>query len=95
MNLENFVTWEILATYGGSLLMVSLLTQALKGYFKNVPTQLLSYALALLVLYPALYFTGQLDASGAVLALFNAAVVSLASNGAFAAIQRTTGGVKK
>jgi hypothetical protein len=91
--MNEFVTWGALATYGGALAMVLILTQLTKGlgYIKSIPTQLWSYILALLVLYPAIYFTGQLNANAAVLTLFNGAMVSLAANGGFEAIQRIKG----
>ena len=86
-----FVTWTTLATCAGALTMVLVITQLIKGigFLKKVPTQLLSYILALLVLYPAYLFTGQLNASNAVLILFNGVIVALAANGGFAALKRS------
>ena len=88
--MNEFVNWTTLATYGGALAMVLILTQLTKGigFIKAIPTQLWSYILTLLVLYPALYFTGQLDANMAVLTLFNGAIISLSANGGFEAIKR-------
>jgi hypothetical protein len=91
--MNEFVTWATLATYGGALAMVLVLTQLTKGlgFIKSIPTQLWSYLLSLAVLYPAMYFTGQLSANIAVLTLFNGAMISLAANGGFEAIQRIKG----
>lgn len=88
-----FVTWAVLATYAGALAMVGFLTQLTKGlgFVKMIPTQLWSYILALAVMFPAYWFTGQLTADSAVLVLFNAAVVSLAANGGFDAVKRVAG----
>lgn len=85
-----FTTWPILATYAGALGMVLVITQLTKsiGFIKKIPTQLWSYVIALIILYLAHYFTGQLDWSNAVLILFNAAIVALASNGGFEAMNR-------
>jgi hypothetical protein len=82
---ENFVTWEVLASFGGAVLMTALLTQALKGIkiLANVPTRFVSYFLALIILVTSTYFTVGLTVSSAVLMLFNAFIVSFASNGAF------------
>lgn len=92
--ITNFVTWEILATYAGAaamMLVIVQLTKSLPGIVK-IPTQLWSYIVTLLILYPATYFTTGLTVSAALLILFNAAIVSLASNGAFDALKKALGG---
>ena len=80
-----FLTWETLATYAGALSAVMVLTQLTKGlsFLRRVPTQLISYVLALCVLIPAYYFTGQLSAGNAGLALLNGVIVALAANGGY------------
>lgn len=92
--LSEFVTWSTLATYGGCLAMVLILVQLTKEIpgVKQIPTQLWSWFLAVLILLAAQYFAGTLTAETAVLSLFNAAIVSLAANGGFEAIQRIRGG---
>jgi hypothetical protein len=94
--LTNLVTWEILATYAGAAAMMLVIVQITKGLpgIVKLPTQLWSYIVALLILYPATYFTAGLTASSALLILFNAAIVSLASNGAFDALKKMIGGKK-
>ncbi len=89
MNLS-FVTWEHLTTYTGALVMVLILTELTKALpvICRLPTQLWSYLVSLCVLYPAAYFTGALDASGAVLILLNGAIIALSANGGYDAIQR-------
>ena len=59
--MNEFVNWTTLATYGGALAMVLILTQLTKGigFIKAIPTQLWSYILTLLVLYPSLPCTLQ------------------------------------
>ena len=83
-----FFDWAMLATYAGALAATALLTQWLKGVFQTIPTQIVSYGIALVVLLAATFFTGALTLESGVLCLINAAVVSLASNGAYEAIQR-------
>lgn len=92
--MNNFTTWSFLATYAGTVVMVLILTQLTKGlgFLKKIPTQLWSYFLALVILYPATYFTHQLTVDNAVLILFNAAIISLATNGGFAVINRIMNG---
>ena len=83
-----FFDWATLLTYAGALAATALLTQWLKGVFANVATQIVSYGIALLVLMAATFFTGAFTFEAAALCVINAAVVSLASNGAYDAVQR-------
>ena len=90
--MNEFMTWEFLGTFAGAALATGILTQAVKGLLKRVPTQVVSYAIALVVLVGA---TAALrGASGwadwAILPL-NAVAVSLAANGAYAAVARVRG----
>ena len=82
MTFDNFVDWKILATYAGAAAMTGIITQLIKnvGPLKSVPTRLISYLVAVAVLLLAEFFTDDLSVSAAVLTLFNAAVVSLATN---------------
>lgn len=85
-----FFDWTTLGTYAGAVLAVGILTQVTKEIpgIRALPTQLWSYLLALITLLLAETFTVGLSAQGAVLTLFNAAVVSLSANGGYSAIQR-------
>lgn len=87
-----FFTWEMLGTAAGSALAVGVLTQITKDvpFIKTIPTQVWSYILSLVVLLLAQVFGPGLTAESGVLAVFNAAIVSLASNGGFDAIKRIT-----
>ena len=91
-----FFDWKMLATSAGCAAMVSLLTQFTKdlGFIKKIPTQVWSFILALVVLYPAYAFTGALNVSTAFLVPFNAVVVALASNGIYDGISRIVSGAK-
>ncbi|MEL7608948.1 MAG: hypothetical protein AAGU74_05540 [Bacillota bacterium] len=86
--MDGFFTWSMLATYAGATMATGLLTQLLKGIFANMATQLLSYVLALILLLAAAFFTNALTLESGALCVINAAVVSLASNGAYDAIKR-------
>jgi hypothetical protein len=85
-----FVSWELLGTYAGAMATVGLITQLTKSikFISAIPTQLWSYILALVVMYCANYFLGQLTPDNAVLILFNAALVSLGANGGYEGIVR-------
>ena len=88
-----FVTWELLGTYAGAMAMVGVITQMTKNikFVSKIPTQLWSYILALVIMYAANFFLGQLTASNAVLILFNAGLVSLGANGGYEGIARLFG----
>ncbi len=92
-----FLSWETLTTYTGSLAMVMIITELTKNIrgIRRLPTQLWSYFLALLVLYPAAYFTGMLSRAQAVLLLFHGAILALAANGGYAAVERIWGTLSK
>ena len=85
-----FMTWENLATLAGAVAMVTAITQLIKniGVIAKIPTQIVSYVLALLVLFPAYYFTNMLTTDNIVLIFFNGVLVALASNGGFDAVKR-------
>lgn len=90
----NFFDWAYLGTFAGALAAVALITQMIKNLpgIKRIPTQLMSWLLAVVVLILAHAFGGTLDAQNAVLSLFNGAMVSLAANGGYAALKRVMGG---
>ena len=87
---QEFFTWALLSTYAGAVLVVALLTQFFKeiGFLSKIPTQLVSYVIALIVLLLALYFNGEFTLASAALCILNAVIVSLSANGGFEAIQR-------
>ena len=86
--MNEFFTWAVLLTYAGATLATSLITQLIKGlgFIDKIPTRITSYAIALVVLLAATFFTGGLTLESGVLCIVNAVVVSLASNGAFDAV---------
>ena len=85
-----FLSWSMLASSTGALTMVLIITQFTKElpFIKALPTQLWSYIIALLVLYPAHYFTGIFTLSSAILILFNGIIIALAANGGYEAFKR-------
>lgn len=85
-----FFDWNMLGSYAGAALAVGVLTQLTKGapLVRRLPTQLWSYLLALVTLLLAMVFGPGFTAQGAILAVFNAALVSLSANGGYAAVNR-------
>lgn len=88
-----FFDWSYLATFAGCLLAVGIFTELLKniGFIKKIPTQIFSWVLALIVLVLAQAFTTGITSESAILAVVNSAVVSLAANGGYEALNRLTG----
>ena len=87
---NEFFTWAVLLTYAGATLATSLITQLIKGlgFIDKIPTRITSYAIALVVLLAATFFTGGLTLEAGALCVINAVVVSLAANGAYDAVAR-------
>lgn len=85
-----FFDWSILLSFTGAVLAVAILTQITKGIpgIRKLSTQLWSYVLAVIVLIAAHYFSGDLSVSNAALVIINAALVSLAANGGYSAIDK-------
>ena len=86
--MDQFFTWEMLATYAGATAVTALVTQLFKnvGWIKKVPTRVLSYVIAAVILLVATYFVSGFVLDKAALCFVNAVVVAFASNGAFDAM---------
>lgn len=93
--MNEFVTWEALGSYAGAVMMVTLITQFLKGTpLKNWNSQLVAYGIAVVLLLGAEAFGGQaVTVQGVTLCLLNAVMVALAANGVYDAAngQKTVG----
>ena len=89
-----FFDWSILGTYAGAMLAVTILTELTKSIpgIKKVPTQLWSYILAFIVLVGSQAVAGTLEWASVGLAAINAALVSLAANGGYDALDRVVSG---
>lgn len=88
---NEFFSWEYLLTFAGAMVATGVLTQFLKDVVDkllHIPTQLLAYLIALTVLMLASWFTGVLTLSGAVLNLFNAALIATAASGTVDSFRR-------
>lgn len=83
--MNDFFTWNLLGTYSGAILAVTIVTQFVKGiaFIDRIPTRFVCWIVAVIVLILAQLFTASLSWSSAVMTLLNAVVVSLASNGTY------------
>ena len=79
-------TWQYLATILGATAATLVFVQILKlpiDKIWKIPTKIVVYFIALIILETATYFTAGLDASSAILAVLNAGIVTLAAWGAY------------
>lgn len=79
-------TWEYLATIAGATLATLLIVQLLKLPLDKVwkiPTRLVAYVIALIILLLATLFTSGLTVNSALLVAVNAVIVALAAMGAY------------
>lgn len=94
--MNDFVSWEVLATFAGATAVTALFTQWLKnaGPLAKLPTQWLSYFIALALMVGATAASGGWAQPWQVWALvpLNAVIVSTASNGSYAAAKRVVEG---
>lgn len=92
--MNEFLDWNMLSTYAGVVLAVTLITELIKhvGFIDKIPTRLVSYVIAVALMTAALCFTAGFTWSAFALIWVNAVVVSLAANGAYDGI---AAGVKK
>lgn len=82
--MSEFFRWSMLATYAGASIATTIITQYVKGLLEKIPTQIVSYIIALAVLLLATAATGGAgDWTGWAIVPLNAILVSLASNGTY------------
>lgn len=91
--MQEFFTWNSLLTSSGATVATSVVTQLIKEtpLLKKVPTRLVSFGTALLILMLALVFNKAFSLGTAAISVINAAVVALAANGMFDAVTSGTG----
>jgi len=79
-------TWEQLATIAGATVATLLIVQLLKlplDKVRKIPTRIVAYVIALIVMLAATYFTVGLGWSNGLLSAMNAVIVALAAMGAY------------
>lgn len=94
--MNEFFTWQTLATLSGCAVATGLVTQFVKDYLSKIPTQIVSYVIALVILAVATAATGNgTDWAAWAIIPLNAVIVSLSANGAYTAVERVTEGHDK
>lgn len=89
--MDSFFDWTMLGSFAGAAAATGIVTQAVKGIFQKIPTQIVSYVIAVLALGLATAATGGAsDWTGWALVPLNAVVVSLSANGGFDAVKRVS-----
>ena len=87
--MDQYFTWEMLATLAGASAATGILTQFTKGLLPKLPTQWLSYVIALIILLVATAATGgATDWTGWAIIPLNAVLVSFSANGAYDALTK-------
>ena len=84
-------TWEQLATIAGCTLATLLIVQLLKLPIDKVwkiPTRIVVYVIALILLILATFFTSGITVESALLTAINAVIVALAAMGAYEVVFR-------
>jgi hypothetical protein len=89
--MENFLTWDILLTFGGCVAATVLLTEWLKKMFAKLPAQLVSFIVATLILVVGHLATSTFVPTEIPMYLINAVAVSLSANGGFDILDKAFG----
>lgn len=95
--MEQFTDWGNLGTMAGAVAAVLVIIQLIKAPLDRVwkiPTRLLVYVLALVIICGALAAQGAITWASVGVALINAAIVALAAMGAYEATFKTKEAVK-
>ena len=92
--MNEFMIWEVLLTYGGCVAATVLVTEWLKKLLPKLAAQLISFVIALLIMFIGNLAMGSFAFGDIPLYLVNAVGVSLAANGGFDALKGLFG-VKK
>ena len=80
------LTWEQLATIAGATLATLLVVQLLKlpiDKIWKIPTRIVAYVIALIIMLLSTHFTTGLTWNNAILAAVNAVIVALAAMGSY------------
>ena len=87
---EQFFTWGDLATYGGAVMAVLIITEFTKDLplIRRLPTRLWAYCIALTLLLTAVVFTSDvIYAEDVLLCFVNGVIVAMAAVGSYHSVQ--------
>lgn len=93
MAATEFFTWQFLITFAGAMTATGILTQFLKGLIDQVfkiPTQLLAYIIALVVMNAGQFVLGEFSIGNLGLNFINAVLIATATSGTYDAVKRVS-----
>lgn len=93
--MNEFTGWEALTTFAGCAAVTGLITQSTKKLFSKLPTQWLSYIIAVIIMGLATIFTTGFSWSSIALVPINAIIVSTSANGGYSAMKQMIDKKKK
>ncbi len=91
--IEQFLSWSDLASYGGAVMAVLIITEFTKDLpgIRRIPTRLWAYLIALVLLVTAAVFTAdKVRAEDILLCFVNGVIVAMAAVGSYHAVQDQT-----
>lgn len=82
---ESFFDWNMLGTYAGATIAVTVVVEFTKDLpgIKNIHTRLWSYFVAVILLILSAVFTGNVDAQTVFISFINAVIVAMAAVGGY------------
>ena len=87
MTIDNFFTWEMLATFAGCMAGTMVMTEFTKKMIKTMPAQIISFVYAMVILVVGQLVAKTFTWNDILLDLVNAAMISLSANGGFDAVK--------
>ena len=85
--MDNFFTWEMLATFAGCMAGTMVMTEFTKKMTKTIPAQIISFVYAMVILVVGQLVAKTFTWNDILLDLVNAAMISLSANGGFDAVK--------
>ena len=88
--IEQFLSWSDLASYGGAVMAVLIITEFTKDLpgIRRIPTRLWAYLIALVLLVTAAVFTAdKVRAEDILLCFVNGVIVAMAAVGSYHSVQ--------
>jgi len=93
--MDNFFTWEMLATFAGCMAGTMVMTEFTKKIIKTLPAQFISFVYAMVILVVGQLVAKTFTWNDILLDLVNAAMISLSANGGFDAVKGLFGSKEK
>lgn len=79
----DFITLDMLLSLAGCVVVVGLVTEALKKYFKNINALWLNFFISLIIGVLRIFVVGDLTIAGIITGILNIFVIMLAAGGGY------------